>query len=396
MCAYVDDLRWRHRPLFYYGLTHVLWGLFWTPRVMVNQHGFERRIFRGKDRAGSELRYWYRPPSVPSAGAAGSTGESSADGDREALVFIHGIGVGPVPYMDFVAQAATEEQAVIVVELASVSQRISFDTKAATSETDSQTESDDLGSQRFTSWLSSLIVPEMEGLPPLPKRFAELMDDALEDLGIDRVVVAGHSLGSAYAHYYSMHDREKSLPRSSKAKASQSQEHAMTPSESVDAPQINKRRVGGLVLLDPIACCLYHPRVTSEFVYPQVTGVLQAAEDYFVKKELFAAALISRHLPWHQANVWLEDCSPAVPTLVGLSTDDKIVPSDAVQKVFGSWSARLRHGTRVLRMPGLGHGEWLSDHEHHLPRLAQEVRKLSSEAAMIGKAQRSVDHFVAQ
>ena len=130
----------------------------------------------------------------------------------------------------------------------------------------------------------------------------------------------------------------------------------MTPSESVDAPQINKRRVGGLVLLDPIACCLYHPSVTSEFVYPQVTGVLQAAEDYFVKKELFAAALISRHLPWHQANVWLEDCSPAVPTLVGLSTDDKIVPSDAVQKVFGSWSARLRHGTRVLRMPGLGHG----------------------------------------
>ena len=145
--------------------------------------------------------------------------------------------------------------------------------------------------------------------------------------------------------------------------------------------------MAGLVLVDPIACCLYHPSVTSEFVYPgsRVATPFQACDDYYVKKELFSAALVTRHLPWHEANFWLQDCSPAVPTLVALSVDDAIVPARHIGQVFGSWQARLRHGARVWRMPGMGHGEWLVN-DAAADSLVAAVHALRLEAATVAAA----------
>ena len=387
LCAYVDETRWRHRPLLYYGLTHWFAGLVWTPRVMAIEHGFQRRTFRDESIDGTgELHYWYRPGETSAVGTA-----AEKEGEKQdALVFIHGIGIGPAPYMDFVSQAAREGQPVVVLELPFASQRLSFDTTAASGTAQENGERNGgLG-----------LLPKVRGLPVPPRRFASLIDGALEELGIARAVVVGHSLGSAYAHYLSKHDDRR-----------QEQQEQQQQQGRRERQQQQERRVAGLVLVDPIACCLYHPRVTSEFVYPPVRTPFQAADDYYVKKELFSAALVSRHLPWHEANVWLQDRSPAVPTLVALSDDDAVVPSEAVADVFGTSQARRRHGARVLRMPNMGHGQWLADNgdddggqrQHHrhrqqqqqqrpgqLPRLAREVQALSREAAAIGKARRAV------
>jgi pimeloyl-ACP methyl ester carboxylesterase len=370
-CAYVGRVAWRHRPLAFYALSHAVGGMAWTGRTM-RGHGFERRrqtltraagAAAGKtapaasaaaglgaasfsfgkaaaaDAADDELNFWFRPA------------DPGAEGD-DAVVFIHGIGIGPAPYMEWVMAAAAgrgdatsdtsnsgsgggsssssgsgsgPRPATLVVELACVSQRV--------------------------SWRA----------PPPPLRFAALMECALaECLGdssgavAQKIVVVGHSLGSAFATY-------------------------LTAKGSACA-----HRVSGSVLVDPIACLLFHDRVTKSFVFPDVVTVFDAADDYFVKKELFASGVVSRHLPWHQANVWLDDLGASVPTLVAVSDDDAIVPADAVAAHFGSWPARLR-GVRVLRLPGCGHGAWLAS-PLQAARLAASVKSLRQEASLLGAA----------
>ena len=114
-----------------------------------------------------------------------------------------------------------------------------------------------------------------------------------------------------------------------------------------------------VALLDPIACLLNHARVTSSFVYAPPRTALGAAEEYFVKRELWTANVIARHLPWYEAIVTPHDCSPETRTTIVLSGDDDIVPGDAVRRAFGSFGAWAR-GARVVTIDGLGHGAWLA------------------------------------
>eukprot|EP00613_Pedinella_sp_CCMP2098_P074248 CAMPEP_0171916196 /NCGR_PEP_ID=MMETSP0993-20121228/14697_1 /TAXON_ID=483369 /ORGANISM="non described non described, Strain CCMP2098" /LENGTH=698 /DNA_ID=CAMNT_0012551545 /DNA_START=46 /DNA_END=2142 /DNA_ORIENTATION=+ len=321
LCAYVGDLRWKHRPLAFYALTHLVGGEVWTPYAM-RSNGFERRTHK-------ELVYWYKPgrggkanTDVPPPTSSSSSSSSAVDVaavEAMPLVFIHGIGVGPAPYLDLVNQAAGTQAPVVVVELACVSQRV------------------------------------CPTAPPPPAKFAELVDGALGELGISKAVVAGHSLGSAYVRYL-----------------------------STSARGSMRKRVAGTVLIDPIACQLFHSQVTKEFVFPDVASVFQAADDYFIKKELFSAAVVQRQLPWFEANVWVDDASAAVPTLVIVSDDDTIVPGASVKGHFGSWQAALR-GVRVLSLPGMGHGAWLAD-APSLSRVAASIKGLRAEAAVISAA----------
>jgi len=199
-----------------------------------------------------------------------------------------------------------------------------------------------------------------------PARFAKLVAGALDDLGIDRAVVSGHSLGSAYASYLAAADARGDLaPR------------AAAEGEGAGSGGY-RRRVGGLVLIDPIACLLHQPGVSSQFIYTPVRSLKEAADDYYFKKELFTATVVSRHLPWHDAALWLEDRAPHTPTLVAVSGDDSIVPAAAVASVFGSWQARLR-GVKVLNLPGIGHGGWLGDAVSG-ERLAEATRALQLES----------------
>ena len=126
MCCQMDPLRWRARPLLYYALSDAVVRVAYTYRVMAAM-GYERRREQ-------ELPYFYRPPAEA---------RSKEEPAPEAIVFIHGIGIGPATYADFLHSCADEDTPIVAVEIEAVCQRL------------------------------------FPRATPTPARFAELLDDAL-------------------------------------------------------------------------------------------------------------------------------------------------------------------------------------------------------------------------
>ena len=293
MCAQTGAVQWRARPLAYYAVSHGIGEKVYTQHTMAG-FGFERQ------REG-ELNYWYRPAK---AGAAAS----------DALVFVHGIGLGPAPYASFLDQCADDSTPLIALDIDAFSQRI------------------------------------FAAAPPTPDRFAALLDAALARHGVQRAVMAGHSLGSTYVAQFARRDRARG----------------------------DARRVVGVVLLDPVACLLHQAKTTSEFVFNSLYNLEDATMDYIFKKELWSAIMVSRHLAWHEGEWWLDDCTKQVPTLVTVGAKDMIVAPERVRAAFGSWQARLR-GVRLQYLP-CGHGSWLADPELNA-ELVSSVRALRRDVA---------------
>ena len=106
-----------------------------------------------------ELVFWYRPALRRPADASEAAGAPAPT--EEALVFVHGVGFGPFPYVSNVERWGGSAP-IVMIEVEGATQRIA---------------------------------PRM---PPQPDRFATLLDSALASLGIERAVLAGHSLGSAF------------------------------------------------------------------------------------------------------------------------------------------------------------------------------------------------------
>ena len=70
------------------------------------------------------------PPSASASASTANGGEeagdaNSPDGSETPLVFVHGVGLGPLPYLGFIRRLAGSRAPTIVLELPFVSQRIS-------------------------------------------------------------------------------------------------------------------------------------------------------------------------------------------------------------------------------------------------------------------------------
>ena len=436
----VEPVRWLHRPLAYYGLTQLLWGQLLAPKLL-GDAGFTRCHAGG-------LTYFVSDPSPPAArdeatavraveGADATVGEDGEEGEvdvsppstmlteqakkavgsalaaaaasasaavtprkprKRAILFIHGVGVGPGPYTGLLKRLAAptsdaeldllfcdsmkappEEDpsppyAVAAVAaakalnnsavasamrstvgpaVASASSAVSSAVgsvrmnaasltenlplagaraEAAKDHADEEDEDDEAhdASDRLViavevSQACQRIDPRM---PAKPAEFAQQIEAVLDAHGIDDAIVVGHSLGTAYANY---------LRRF--------------------APD----RVAGLALIDPIAAMIHHRDTSEAFVYKAVgPSCKTAAEEYYIRRELWTANVVSRHMRWHEAALWPSDCMPSKPTLIVLSLDDEIVPVQAIRECATTWRARAR-GVSVLPLPGLGHGGWLGD-----------------------------------
>ena len=94
----VEPIRWRHRPLLFYALSQGVGRA--ASAYMMRARGYTRR------REG-ELTYWYRAAAPLPDGARAP----------EPLVFIHGVGFGPAPYLAMVDRFAGGGAAVLLVEL---------------------------------------------------------------------------------------------------------------------------------------------------------------------------------------------------------------------------------------------------------------------------------------
>ena len=116
MLPTVDAVRWLHRPLLYYMLTDAIFGRILTPRIL-KRRGFIRRRRHG-------LQYYAFDPS-PAAEFGSSVAAASDEADlenwmeddsdssmalssHEAVVFIHGVGVGPAPYIQLLESFISE------------------------------------------------------------------------------------------------------------------------------------------------------------------------------------------------------------------------------------------------------------------------------------------------
>ena len=498
MCLALDDVRWLHRPLLYYGLTHGIYSSVFTPRSFARM-GFDQRCeaglhyyvhtaihtASGRSAGGREaVARASRAAPVKAAPVDGAIGRASmgAVSERTAIVFIHGVGVGPGPYIESLleqliggpataprkgqirkvdggveavgnagvapppprdagvtltgvggghsnsygndrreataAAAATSassamSDAVSMVmdacrrgpqgaegadgtggtegaERSTVEERtcrlgkgvrgssvapfklalpnlepfgVARDGVSAcddaeedvgyTADASDAAGAADDGARHTTERVEQIVIAldmrhfsqrvEMS-TPATPEQFASQYCAILDAHGLESAVVVGHSLGTAYVNYLRRH-----------------------------APQ----RVGAVALIDPICCMLHQAAITRAFVYKPVgSSARVAAEEYYVRRELFTSNVISRHMRWHEAALWPSECNPATPTLIVLSGEDSIVPVQAIHSCASTWQAKAR-GVEVLLLPGLGHGGWLGD-KAAAAQIASRVRALRS------------------
>ena len=155
MLPNLDPVRWTARPLAYYAVTHGGGALLYAPRTM-SAAGFGRREKVKSADGRKTLRYYVR---------AAAPGKEAAP----PIVFVHGIGVGPPPYAQFLARLGEATgRMVVAVEMPSIAQRLS-------------------------------------GPPPEPRRFAALVSTLLAKHGFTEAHLLGHSMGSAFVSYVARH-----------------------------------------------------------------------------------------------------------------------------------------------------------------------------------------------
>ena len=233
-----------HRPLVMYTIVHYILQELVAP-LRFSRLGFVRQQHK-------TLSYQYRPGFLL---------------EKEPLVFIHGLGVGVIPYEGFLRRllAKTEDEnsplfgrSMLCVELHAVSQRIA---------------------------------------PPELHRddFVDDMKEIMKTLGFNNGgIIMGHSYGS-FATAWLVHR----------------------------APEL----VHALALLDPACMFLHFPNVLYSILYKIPTNAHERFMHYLIREELYFNAHARRHFFWYANILFLEDVDTTTkPTLVVLSEDDFIVP----------------------------------------------------------------------
>eukprot|EP00808_Paulinella_micropora_P026826 g58004.t1 len=158
-----DEMRWKHRPAFAYLVTHLVWGGFVAPLLMAF-HGFEmiqaRDLVQEKEDEAdnlvgsnssciepsaddesvcaartvsqlpqeepgkSDVFYWYCPGQGPLAKSADSQLQSNIVDRADGILFLHGVGVGPAPYLNMLTELrAKTGLPILAIELPHISLR---------------------------------------------------------------------------------------------------------------------------------------------------------------------------------------------------------------------------------------------------------------------------------
>ena len=162
------------RPLFYYALTDGLLCGVVSPMLMKNKgFSFHRTGRRQDSPDGHEgPTYWYHPGPAPAAAppatpaaAPAAPHPAAAAAAAAPLVFVHGVGLGPLPYTGFIDDMLKRANGapMMVIELPFVSQRLSGLNHA-----------------------------------PHEDRTTDAIEEALHRHGIQSATFVGHSLGTIY------------------------------------------------------------------------------------------------------------------------------------------------------------------------------------------------------
>lgn len=120
----VEPLRYRHFPLSMYIFTQGLLG-FLTDRAL---RGLDFRPLQ----AGGLWRYWLWQPAGQRPGEPAGTCQASAEAGRPPpAFFVHGVGIGLLPYLGLVRALMQRGEAVFLLEVPFISLKIDTDVPAA-------------------------------------------------------------------------------------------------------------------------------------------------------------------------------------------------------------------------------------------------------------------------
>jgi len=207
-----------------------------------------------------DLAYWLRPHTSKT---------------RLPIVFLHGIGVGLHPYIDFFHETdialnacadADDQVGILVVEVLQISSR-----------------------------LTSAIITRIN--------FLDQMTTMLDHYGWERFVLVSHSYGSVLSTY-------------------------------MLTDEVMASRTAAMMLIDPVTILLHMPDVAYNFTARQPRKANEWQLWYFASKDPGVSHVLGRHFFWSQNILWREQILELVKggmrMTVSLAQRDLIVDTDAV------------------------------------------------------------------
>lgn len=239
----LDPFHWVHRPFFCYLATDILIGRMFSP-LLLYITGYIKTLPPSKACLKSGISYWHK--AAPKSSKEGQDASRSENTDNaDCIVLLHGVGIGPSPFLYFLHVLSQSFPAlqlpVLAIEVPFVSLR----------------------------WAKP------EGNPA-----GHVADDIavlLKERGYKRACVIGHSYGTAMASWLLQSLRARPL-------------------------------IHSLVLIDPISLLLFRSEVV-QVLYRQCVSALDHLMDFLVFTDPHVSAAFRREFVWHKALLWVGFCS---------------------------------------------------------------------------------------
>ncbi len=277
--------------LYFRGFTHYntrKWFHIFPPRPLL---ALFSRTSRDTE---TNIPYWYRPHRSPT---------------KLPILFIHGIGIGLLPYISFLRELAAQDPdvGILAIEILPISMRITA--------------------------------------PPLAPRI-------LNAHGLHRVVLVCHSYGTAVSaqllrkQWSSTDPQLNSLTTNVQQPVPETGDYHHVIDD--DSYAGSSDLIAAVLLIDPIPFLLDHPAIAHNFVYRKPRHANEWQLWFFASREPDTARALSRHFFWFECILFREDVLGAtsvvgrgststagkrvkMPITVSLSGRDQIVDARAVR-----------------------------------------------------------------
>lgn len=241
----------------------------------------------------TDLPYWYRP---------------HRSATKLPILFIHGIGIGILPYVPFLREIAAQDPdvGILAIEILPISMHITA--------------------------------------PPLARdAMCAAITRILNAHGLRRVVLAGHSYGTVISAHLLRRQWGSVDPPSSPLTTLHGNGNHVTGDDSNDG------LIAAVLLMDPVPFLLHYPAVAYNFVYREPRRANEWQLWYFASRDADTARALSRHFFWFDCIFFREDVLGAtsgggctaegskqtgrrpMPFTVSLAGRDQIVDARAVR-----------------------------------------------------------------
>jgi len=296
----------------------------------------------------TNIPYWYRPHRSRT---------------KLPIVFIHGIGIGLLPYIPFLRELALQDPdvGIIAIEVLPICMHITEQ-------------------------------------PLARDAICDAITRILSGHGLRRIVLAGHSYGTAISAYLLRRQWDRPLipptittpliQQPTPGSANHVSNRVNANGDSSDSGDL----IAATLLMDPIPFLLHYPAVAYNFIYRQPRYANEWQLWYFASRDADIARALSRHFFWFECVLFREDVLSSagaaggegersvMPVAVSLAGRDQIVDAPAVhayltsgeqctQGTAGEPSHWAQDELEVLYYPELDHATVFDTRQRRAPLL---------------------------